>query len=97
MSTSNKLVSREEALEKVRSWQLAGKKVVFSNGCFDILHAGHVAYLAEARKLGDVLILGVNSDASVRRLKGAGRPVCCEADRAAVLCCAGGCRCSHPF
>jgi rfaE bifunctional protein nucleotidyltransferase chain/domain len=85
MSSSNKLMSHEEALGKVRAWQLAGKKVVFSNGCFDILHAGHVAYLTEARKLGDVLVIGLNSDASVRRLKGPGRPVCSESDRAAVL------------
>lgn len=85
MGTLNKLVSHEEALEKVRVWQLAGKKVVFSNGCFDILHAGHVEYLAAARKLGDVLVIGLNSDASVRRLKGAGRPVCSEEDRATVL------------
>ena len=57
-------------------------RVVFTNGCFDILHAGHVRYLAAARALGDVLILGLNSDASVRRLKGETRPVNSEADRA---------------
>ncbi len=81
----NKVVSQCEALEKVRVWQASGKKVVFSNGCFDILHAGHVEYLAAARELGDVLLIGLNSDASVRRLKGPSRPVCCEADRATVL------------
>jgi D-beta-D-heptose 7-phosphate kinase/D-beta-D-heptose 1-phosphate adenosyltransferase len=59
--------------------------VVFTNGCFDLLHPGHVEYLAQARTLGDVLVVGVNSDASVRRLKGAGRPLVVEADRAAVL------------
>jgi rfaE bifunctional protein nucleotidyltransferase chain/domain len=85
MSGFNKLVSRSEALEKVRAWQITGKKVVFSNGCFDILHAGHVEYLEAARKLGDVLVIGLNSDASVTRLKGASRPVCCETDRAMVL------------
>lgn len=85
MTGSNKLMSRCEALEKVRAWQASGKKVVFSNGCFDILHAGHVEYLAAARKLGDVLVIGLNSDASVRRLKGSSRPVCCETDRATVL------------
>lgn len=53
----------------------AGKKIVFTNGCFDILHAGHAEILAKAKALGDILIVGVNSDASVRRLKGAGRPV----------------------
>ena len=85
MAVFNKLLSRNEALQKVRAWQASGKKVVFSNGCFDILHAGHVEYLAAARELGDMLLIGLNSDASVRRLKGPNRPVCCEADRAAVL------------
>jgi rfaE bifunctional protein nucleotidyltransferase chain/domain len=85
MTASNKLITHFEALEKVRAWQASGKKVVFSNGCFDILHAGHVEYLTEARKLGDVLLIGLNSDASVRRLKGPNRPVCAETDRAFVL------------
>jgi rfaE bifunctional protein nucleotidyltransferase chain/domain len=62
-----------------------GKKIVFTNGCFDILHRGHVAYLTEARRLGDVLIMGLNSDASVRRLKGPTRPVNNETDRKFVL------------
>ncbi len=62
-----------------------GKKIVFTNGCFDILHRGHVTYLAEARKLGDLLILGVNSDASVKRLKGPERPINNENDRSFVL------------
>jgi D-beta-D-heptose 7-phosphate kinase/D-beta-D-heptose 1-phosphate adenosyltransferase len=65
--------------------RLAGKTLVFTNGCFDILHVGHVRSLEIARKLGDVLIVGVNSDASVRRLKGAARPINTEEDRAAVL------------
>ena len=63
----------------------AGQRIVFTNGCFDILHAGHVRYLAAARAHGDVLILGLNSDASVRRLKGAARPVNDERDRAEVV------------
>ncbi len=63
----------------------AGKKIVFTNGCFDILHRGHVAYLNEARRLGDLLIIGLNSDASVRRLKGPTRPVNREEDRRFVL------------
>lgn len=62
-----------------------GKKIVFTNGCFDILHRGHVTYLSEARKLGDLLVVGVNSDASVKRLKGPSRPINSEADRAFVL------------
>ncbi|HPL28271.1 MAG TPA: D-glycero-beta-D-manno-heptose 1-phosphate adenylyltransferase, partial [Anaerolineae bacterium] len=62
-----------------------GKRIVFTNGCFDILHSGHVAFLQQARSLGDVLIVGVNSDASVRRLKGETRPINSQADRVAVL------------
>jgi D-beta-D-heptose 7-phosphate kinase/D-beta-D-heptose 1-phosphate adenosyltransferase len=59
--------------------------VVFTNGCFELLHRGHVEYLAQAKALGDVLVVGLNSDASVQRLRGAGRPLVAEADRAAVL------------
>ncbi len=62
-----------------------GKKIVFTNGCFDILHRGHVTYLAEAKKLGDVLVVGVNADASVKRLKGPERPINNEKDRSYVL------------
>lgn len=63
----------------------AGAKIVFTNGCFDILHAGHVRYLERARALGDCLILGLNTDASVKRLKGESRPVNSELDRAEVV------------
>ncbi len=63
----------------------AGKKIVFTNGCFDVLHVGHVRYLCQARKLGDILVVGLNTDASVRRLKGPGRPVNSQKDRAEVL------------
>ena len=77
--------SHDELLLKVRKWQADGEKVVFTNGCFDILHAGHVRYLAAARQLGDRLVIGLNSDASVRRLKGPKRPVAPEDDRAEVL------------
>ncbi|MCM1541804.1 MAG: D-glycero-beta-D-manno-heptose 1-phosphate adenylyltransferase [Blautia sp.] len=63
-----------------------GQKVVFTNGCFDILHTGHIRYLREAAKLGDILILGLNSDASVKRLKGSERPINNELDRAEILC-----------
>jgi D-beta-D-heptose 7-phosphate kinase/D-beta-D-heptose 1-phosphate adenosyltransferase len=61
------------------------KKIVFTNGCFDLLHVGHVRYLQEARALGDILVVGVNSDASVKVLKGPTRPVQIEADRAEIL------------
>ncbi len=63
----------------------AGARVVFTNGCFDLLHPGHVRYLGAARALGDVLVLGLNGDASVRRLKGPGRPILTAAERAEVL------------
>jgi rfaE bifunctional protein nucleotidyltransferase chain/domain len=72
-------------LRKVRNWQAEGAKVVFTNGCFDILHAGHARYLAAARSLGDRLVVGLNTDASVKRLKGPKRPVASEDDRAEVL------------
>ena len=62
-----------------------GKKVVFTNGCFDILHRGHVTYLNEAKSLGDILVIGINTDKSVKRLKGEDRPVNSEADRAFML------------
>lgn len=62
-----------------------GKKIVFTNGCFDILHRGHVTYLAEAKKLGDLLVIGLNSDASVKRLKGPERPINNENDRRYVM------------
>jgi rfaE bifunctional protein nucleotidyltransferase chain/domain len=62
-----------------------GKRVVFTNGCFDLLHSGHVRYLTEARGLGDALIVGLNSDRSVRALKGEGRPILNEAERAEVI------------
>jgi D-beta-D-heptose 7-phosphate kinase/D-beta-D-heptose 1-phosphate adenosyltransferase len=75
-----------EALAPLRS---EGKKIVFTNGCFDLLHVGHVRYLQEARSLGDVLVVGVNSDASVKRLKGPTRPVQVENDRAEILAALG--------
>lgn len=75
--------------DKLPAWRVAlraaGKKLVVTNGCFDILHLGHVSYLESARKLGDALLVGVNGDDSARQLKGPGRPVNPEADRAAVL------------
>jgi D-glycero-beta-D-manno-heptose 1-phosphate adenylyltransferase len=81
----HKLCSHDEMLRKVRNWQAEGAKVVFTNGCFDILHAGHARYLAAARSLGDRLVVGLNTDASVKRLKGPKRPVASENDRAEVL------------
>lgn len=79
------LMPRDEVRAYAAALRAAGQRVVFTNGCFDILHAGHVRYLAAARACGDCLILGLNSDASVRRLKGETRPVNDEHDRAEVV------------
>lgn len=73
-----------QKLEKILS-QRDGKKIVFTNGCFDILHSGHVTYLNEAKSLGDFLVIGLNSDESVKRLKGAERPINKELDRKLLL------------
>jgi D-beta-D-heptose 7-phosphate kinase/D-beta-D-heptose 1-phosphate adenosyltransferase len=80
-----KVVGRDTAAERVAAWHRAGLRVAFTNGCFDLLHPGHVALLEQARASADRLIVGLNADASVRRLKGAGRPVQDEPARAAVL------------
>ena len=80
------LVSRGQLLDIRGQLRAAGKKVVFTNGCFDLLHRGHVEYLREARTLGDVLMVGLNSDRSVAALKGSGRPVMPQQDRAVLLC-----------
>lgn len=81
----NKLLSCEDLETKLFGWRSAGKTVVFTNGCFDILHRGHVEYLAQASDLGDKLIVGLNTDASVKRLKGESRPVNDELSRALLL------------
>jgi D-beta-D-heptose 7-phosphate kinase/D-beta-D-heptose 1-phosphate adenosyltransferase len=80
-----KIVSREAAVEHVQRWHHKGWNVGFTNGCFDLLHPGHLHLLEEAREACDRLVVGLNSDASVRRLKGAGRPAQPEAARAAML------------
>lgn len=82
---NSKLYSRRAIVQLANRLKKNRKKVVFTNGCFDILHAGHVQYLERAKKFGDVLILGLNSDISTRRLKGAGRPINTQKDRATVL------------
>jgi D-beta-D-heptose 7-phosphate kinase/D-beta-D-heptose 1-phosphate adenosyltransferase len=74
-----------DARTKLQLWRAANARVVFTNGVFDLLHRGHVEYLEEARALGDRLVVGVNSDASVRRLKGPSRPIVGEADRLALV------------
>ncbi len=84
--TAHKVIDRQEAARWVKELQNKGRKVVFTNGCFDLLHPGHVLYLEQARALGDALIVAVNTDASVTRLgKGEGRPINCETDRSRLL------------
>lgn len=80
-----KIIARNQLNEEIINIKAAGKKLVFTNGCFDILHVGHVRYLNAARKLGDCLIVGLNSDSSVRCLKGPTRPINNQDDRAEVL------------
>ena len=80
----NRLYSREALIEQRRRWKEAGKTVVFTNGCYDILHPGHILLLEQARSLGDVLILALNTDSSVQRMKGPARPFFSERDRVAV-------------
>ena len=85
MSCIEKIIT-SEIFEQYREQGIfASKKVIFTNGCFDILHSGHVLYLEEARSLGDFLVIGLNSDLSVKRLKGKGRPINTEQERAIVL------------
>lgn len=84
-STNQKLVDDRGLLERRDAWRGTGKRIVFTNGTFDLLHSGHVRYLHAARELGDVLIVGLNSDASVRNYKGPLRPIVPEAERAEVL------------
>ncbi len=79
------VISRRELLERRQNWRKQGRKVVFTNGCFDLIHPGHVRLLETARAQGDVLVVAVNSDESVRRLKGTNRPILPQADRAEIL------------
>ena len=80
-----KILSKEQVKTALDECRRQGKKIVFTNGCFDILHVGHVRYLREAKKLGDLLVLGLNSDSSVRVLKGEKRPLVPQDERADVL------------
>lgn len=78
---TNKILTREALGHKANMWRASGKKIVFTNGVFDILHHGHLTYLAQAASCGNVMVAGVNADASVKRLKGDERPVMHESDR----------------
>ena len=82
---SDKIKNRSEAKATVAEWQNAGNSIVFTNGCFDILHYGHVDYLEKARAMGDKLVVGLNSDASVSRFKGTDRPIQDQNSRARIL------------
>ena len=79
------ILSLEELLRARARLRAEGRRLVFTNGCFDLLHVGHVRYLSEARRLGDALLVAINSDRSVRALKGAGRPILSEGERAEIL------------
>jgi rfaE bifunctional protein nucleotidyltransferase chain/domain len=78
-------VGIEEAERQAAAWRRSGKRVVLANGCFDLLHVGHVRYLRAARRLGDALVVGLNGDDAVRRLKGPGRPIMPAGERAELL------------
>lgn len=82
----SKIINLKDLVEKICLFHKQGKKIVFTNGCFDIMHAGHVRYLAAAKAKGEILVIGLNSDESVNTIKGGGkRPIICEAQRAEVL------------
>ena len=84
-NTSSKILQLLDLLRRLATWRSQGKKIIFTNGCFDLLHVGHVVYLEKARALGDILIVGLNSDDSVKKLKGPQRPLMLQGDRARVL------------
>lgn len=81
----SKIYTRNDLIKAIYRWRFLGKTIAFTNGCFDILHAGHIASLSEAAKEGDILIVGVNTDASTKRLKGSERPINDENSRALLL------------
>jgi D-glycero-beta-D-manno-heptose 1-phosphate adenylyltransferase len=85
LKTESKILSREELRRRVDEWRRSGERIILANGGFDLLHVGHVRYLNAAKALGGKLIVGVNSDASVRSLKGAGRPVMPDLERAEIV------------
>lgn len=85
MNSKNKILDQEQLQSKLNEWREQGHKIVFTNGCFDLLHLGHVDYLEKARQLGDKLVLGLNTDASISRIKGPSRPLQDEMSRARVM------------
>lgn len=85
MLTDKKIVNRTEIVKRVQIARREGQRVVFTNGCFDLLHAGHIDLLEQAKSFGDILIVALNTDVSVRRIKGAQRPIVSENDRARLI------------
>jgi len=85
LNTEEKIVSLSNAIDIVSEWKMSGQQVVFTNGCFDILHLGHVDYLEKAHSLGHKLVVGLNTDASVSRIKGLSRPIVNEKSRSRVM------------
>jgi rfaE bifunctional protein nucleotidyltransferase chain/domain len=83
--TRNKILDQALLKNRIAMWRLLSQKIVFTNGCFDILHRGHIEYLSQANEKGNILVIGLNSDASVKRIKGEGRPVQDEQSRALIL------------
>jgi rfaE bifunctional protein nucleotidyltransferase chain/domain len=84
-AADSRIRSLDELVQMRRQWAAEGKKVVWTNGCFDLVHAGHIRSLTEAKSLGDILVVGLNSDSSVRAFKGPSRPLVCQEDRAEVI------------
>lgn len=85
MNTQDKVLGKAQLLKLVQSWRVSNEKIVFTNGCFDILHYGHLSLLTQAATFGTKLIVAINSDTSVRKLKGANRPINTEEHRAALI------------
>jgi D-glycero-beta-D-manno-heptose 1-phosphate adenylyltransferase len=85
LSGSSKIAGREELKRRVQTWRTQGEKITLANGCFDVFHVGHVRYLRAAKQLGGRLVVAINSDDSVRKLKGQGRPVMPAEERAEIL------------
>ena len=85
MNTRNKILKQETLKKKLSCFRNLGRKIAFTNGCFDIIHFGHVSYLQAAKKKNRILVVGLNSDLSVRKIKGSTRPIVCQEQRAALL------------
>jgi rfaE bifunctional protein nucleotidyltransferase chain/domain len=85
VNATSLILDRDALVDRITAEKATGTRIVLANGCFDVLHAGHVRYLKGARSLGDLLVVGINSDAQVARLKGAGRPILPERDRAELV------------